>query len=206
VNIAVLTFDAFNELDSFVAAALLNRLSTEGVSAYITAPSEQIVSKNGIVVQAQRPLAFAREADAVIIGSGMKSSEIAADPKILSALQLDPSRQLIASQCSGALILAGLGLVQPGHAVCTDLVTAPMLKAQGYNVAGKPFHVEGNVASAGGCLSAQYLAAWIAGRLLGVEAAERMIWGAAPVGEKDAWVKRSLSVVRPFLRTPEGVH
>lgn len=201
LKIAILTFDAFNELDSFVAAALLNRLATDGVEAQITSPTDTVVSRSGVVVGAQRPLSFAREADAVIIGSGMKSDEIASDPQILEELKLEPSRQLIASQCSGALILSALGLVSVGHAVCTDLVTAPLLKTRGYQVAGKPFHAEGNVASAGGCLSAQYLATWIAARLLGLEAAERMIWGAAPVGEKDAWVERALAVVRPFVRT-----
>jgi hypothetical protein len=39
VQVAVLTFDGFNELDSFVAAAILNRLSGEGVTAHITAPT-----------------------------------------------------------------------------------------------------------------------------------------------------------------------
>lgn len=204
MNVAVLTFDAFNELDSFVVAALLNRLSEEGVCAYITAPTEEVVSKNGLVVKAQRPLTFAAEADAVVIGSGMKSAEIAADPKIRAALKLDPTRQLIASQCSGAFLLAALKLVEPGRSICTDLTSAPSIKALGFTTPGKPFHVEGDVASAGGCLSSQYIATWIAARLKGVEAAERMIWGAAPVGEKDAWVERSLAVVRPFLRLIEA--
>lgn len=203
MNVAVLTFEGFNELDSFVVAALLNRLKPEGVSAYITAPGGQATSKNGVTVAAQRPLAFANEADVVVIGSGMKSDQLAADPAIGGALQLDPSRQLIASQCSGAFLLASLGLVEPGRPICTDLTSAPAVRALGFTTPGKPFHAEGNVASAGGCLSAQYLATWIAGRLLGLEAAERMIWGAAPVGEKDAWVERALSAVRPFLRVAE---
>lgn len=204
MDVAVLTFDAFNELDSFVVAALLNRLDAEGVRAHIVAPSARVVSKHGIVVEAQQPLAFAAQADAVVIGSGMKSEELSRDAGLLAALRLDPARQLIASQCSGALVLAALGLVGPGRQLCTDLVSAPKVKALGFNVPGRPFHAEGNVASAGGCLSSQYIAAWIAGRALGVEAAERMIWGAAPVGEKDAYVDRALSAVRPFLRVAEA--
>ena len=204
MDVAVLTFDAFNELDSFIAAALLNRLSAEGVRAQIVSPTPQVVSKNGIVVMAQQRLAFAAQADAVIIGSGIKSDEIARDPAILRQLRLDPSRQLIASQRSGALVLAALGLVEPGRPVCTDLTSAPHVKAMGFTVPGKAFHAEGNVASAGGCLSATYIAAWIAARAFGIEAAERMIWGAAPVGEKDAYVAQALSAVRPFLRMAEA--
>jgi len=204
MDVAVLTFDGFNELDSFMAAALLNRLSAEGVRAQIVSPTPQVTSKNGVQVMAQQGLAFAAEADAVIIGSGTRSDAVSRDPAILRQLRLDPSRQLIASQCSGAFLLAALGLVEPGRPVCTDLTSAPLVKEMGFTVPGKPFHVEGNVASAGGCLSATYIAAWIAARALGVEAAERMIWGAAPVGEKDAYVAQALSAVRPFLRMAEA--
>ncbi|MDO8380500.1 DJ-1/PfpI family protein [Phenylobacterium sp.] len=199
MQVAVLTFQAFNELDSFVAAALLNRLSARGVQAWIVSPTQRVVSKNGIAIDRQKPLAFANIADAVIIGSGMASEVVAADPHILATLHLDPARQLIASQCSGALLLAALGLVSPGEPVCTDHMTAPGLAAHGFRVLERPFHAAGNVASAGGCLSATYLAAWIAARGLGPESAREMIHGAAPVGEKEAWVERTLAVIAPFL-------
>jgi hypothetical protein len=80
MKIAVLTFDAFNELDSFVSAALLNRMSGRGWCAYITGATDQVTSRNGVVVEAQKPLEFATEADAVIFGSAMKTDEIAQDP------------------------------------------------------------------------------------------------------------------------------
>ena len=56
MRIAVLTFEGFNELDSFVAAGLLNRLRGQGWQAEITAPSEGVTSMNGVRVQAQQPL------------------------------------------------------------------------------------------------------------------------------------------------------
>ena len=77
MQIAVLTFDGFNELDSFVAAAILNRVKAKGWKAHITSPSAEVTSMNGITVQRQQPLEFARKADAVIIGSGVKTREIA---------------------------------------------------------------------------------------------------------------------------------
>ena len=67
MQVAVLTFDGFNELDSFVAAAILNRLRPHGWAAHITAPTETVTSMNGVVVHRQRPLAFVEEADAVLI-------------------------------------------------------------------------------------------------------------------------------------------
>jgi transcriptional regulator GlxA family with amidase domain len=197
MDVAVVTLDAFNELDSFVVAPLLNRLP--GVTAHIVAPTETVTSTNGVVVQAQRPLDFANRADAVVIGSGMRTDEFARDQALLARLALDPARQLIASQCSGALLLSALGLVPPGGRLCTDLVTAPLVAARGHEIPDAPFYAEGNVASAGGCLASQYIAAWIALRTVGAEAARRMIFAAAPVGEKEAWVERALSTVAPFV-------
>jgi len=74
MKIAVLTFDAFNEIDSFVSAALLNRLSGRGWRAFITGATDQVTSRNGIIVEVQKRLEFASEADAVTFGSGMQSS------------------------------------------------------------------------------------------------------------------------------------
>ncbi len=100
MQVAVLTFDGFNELDSFVAAAIINRLSPHGWTAHITAPTETVMSLNGVLIHRQRPLDFVEEADAVLIGSGIRTREIAADAALLARLRLDPARQLIAAQCS----------------------------------------------------------------------------------------------------------
>ncbi len=80
--------------------------------------------------------------------------------------RLDPSRQLIASQCSGALVLAKLGLLDDVPA-CTDLTTKPWVIAAGVEVLNQPFFAKDNVATAGGCLASHYLAAWIIARLDG---------------------------------------
>ncbi len=72
MKIAVLTFEGFNELDSFIASGRINR------------------------VKQPRP----------------------------GELRLDPSRQVIAAQCSGALVLAKLGLLA-GVPACTDSMTRP---------------------------------------------------------------------------------
>ena len=66
MRIAILTFDGFNELDSFIALGLLNRLGHAGWKAEICSPTTHVTSMNGVTIQAQRPLEFANEADAVI--------------------------------------------------------------------------------------------------------------------------------------------
>lgn len=198
MQIAVLTFEGFNELNSFVAAAILSRLKPLGWAAHITSPTEQVTSMNGITVQRQKPLAFAAEADAVLIGSGIKTRDIAADEDLLARIELDPARQLIGAQCSGTLLLAKLGLIGDLPA-CTDLTTKPWVVEAGVKVIDAPFVAHGNVATAGGCLASQYLATWMIARGASIRDAEEAIRYVAPVGEKALYVDRAVGVVAPFL-------
>lgn len=198
MQIAVLTFDGFNELDSFVASAILNRMRDKGWKAHITAPTETVTSMNGVAITRQKPLEFAAEADAVVIGSGIRTREIAADPAMLERIRLDPARQLVAAQCSGTLLLAKLGLIGALPA-CTDLTTKPWVIEAGIDVIDAPFVAHGNVATAGGCLASTYLAAWLIARGASVEDAAAAIHYVAPVGEKQAWIDRSMAVVGPYI-------
>ena len=198
MRIAILTFDGFNELDSFIALGLLNRLSTQGWKAQIASPSTHVTSMNGVTVQAQQPLEFANRADAVIFGSGIYTRAIADNSALLDRLQLDPLRQLIGAQCSGTLLLARLGLLADMPA-CTDLTTKPWVVEAGVRVVDAPFHARGPIATAGGCLASQYLAAWMMASRAGIEATTNALLYAAPVGEKEAYVERLLKVVRPFV-------
>ena len=97
--------------------------------------------------------------------------------------------------------MAKLGLLDDVPA-CTDLTTKPWVEEAGGNVLNQPFVAKGNVATAGGCLASQYLAAWVIARLEGIEAAKSAMHYVAPVGEKDDYVARALRNITPFL---EGV-
>jgi len=108
VNIAVLTFEGFNEIDSFVASAMLNRVKQPPLRALILAPTEQVTAMNGVVVHSQAPLALAREADAVIVGSGTGARDLVQTPDILRQLSWDRARQMIGAQYSGALLAQGV--------------------------------------------------------------------------------------------------
>jgi transcriptional regulator GlxA family with amidase domain len=195
MQVAVVTFDGFNELDSFIASALINRCRKEGLEAFITTPTPVVTSMNGVEVSGQRPMGFVTEADVVLIGSGVKTREVIADDRLLSMLSLDPSRQLIGSQCSGALVLARLGLLGRMPA-CTDTISRPFVEACDVTVLDAPFHAEGNIATAGGCLASQYLAAWVITRTLGQDAARNVLDYVAPVGEKQETVERAIGAIR----------
>ena len=198
MQIAILTLDGFNELDSFIAAGILNRMKPQGWAARITCPTPEVTSMAGVTIQRQKPPEFLAEADAVLIGSGIRTRDYAADPAFLSQLQLDPSRQLIGAQCSGTLLLAKLGLIGDLPA-CTDLTTKPWVIEAGVNVVDAPFVAHGNVATAGGCLASQYLAAWMIARMATVQDAEDAIHYVAPVGEKAEYVARAMAAVGPYL-------
>jgi len=198
MQIAILTLDGFNELDSFIAAGILNRMKSHGWAAHITCPTPEVTSMAGVTIQRQKPLDFLTEADAVLIGSGIKTRDYAADPAFLSQLKLDPSRQLIGAQCSGTLLLARLGLIGDLPA-CTDLTTKPWVIEAGVNVVDAPFVAHGAIATAGGCLASQYLAAWMIARVATVQDAEDAIHYVAPVGEKAEYVARAMAAVGPYL-------
>ncbi|MFH8980567.1 DJ-1/PfpI family protein [Streptomyces varsoviensis] len=154
---------------------------------------------NGVVIERMSTLEEACAADAVIVGSGIATREVVEDPAIMNILRgLDPSRRLIAAQCSGALVLARLGLLDSVPA-CTDLTTKPWVVAAGVEVLNQPFYAEDNIATAGGCLASHYLAAWIIARLVGDTAAEAALHYVAPVGEKEEYVERARRNITPYL-------
>jgi transcriptional regulator GlxA family with amidase domain len=198
MHIAILTFEGFNELDSLIALGILNRVRKPGWRVSIASPTPTVRSMNGLVLQAQASLQDAAGADAVIVGSGLRTREVVADAALMSQLRLDPARQLLGAQCSGTLVLAKLGLLQ-GVPACTDLTTKPWAQEAGVEVIDRAFTAKGNVATAGGCLASQYLAAWVIARLEGLQAAESAMHYVAPVGEKEEYVARMRAHIAPFL-------
>jgi len=200
--IAVLTFEGFNELDSLIASGMLNMafvgLKQPKLRAMIVCPSDRVASMNGVVVEAQAPLSFVREADAVIVGSGTHTREIVQMPSLMEELNLDPSRQIIGAQCSGALVLAKLGFLT-GVPACTDSTSKPWVEEAGVEVLDEPFFAHQNVATAGGCLSSHYLAAWVIARLAGWEVAEAVVHYVAPVGQRKEYVARARAVLERYL-------
>jgi len=179
-SVAIVTLPEYNEIDSFLSLHVLNR--AEGVTAYLAGPDPEVVSMNGIVTGVSGTLVDAASADAVIVGSGRLTRNFAEDPEFLDNLNLDPARQLVASQCSGALILAKKGWLD-GLPVCTDNKTRRWIEDLGLTVTGESLAVSGNIATAGGCLSAQFLATWLLLRLTGEAEARRALAYAVPVGE-----------------------
>ncbi|MFG3695766.1 DJ-1/PfpI family protein [Stutzerimonas stutzeri] len=199
MHIAILTFDGFNELDSIIALGILNRVRQPGWCVSLASPSETVTSMNGVRLHRQASLDEIDSFDAVLVGSGIKTREIAEDASVMQILaRLDAERQLVGAQCSGTLILAKLGLLN-GVPGCTDLTTRPWVQEAGIEVLEQPFFARGNLATAGGCLASIYLAAWTLARLVGRDAAAEALHYVAPVGEKADYVERALNNIQPYL-------
>lgn len=156
MHIAILTFEGFNELDSLIAYGMLGRIAMLGDKDWkvsIASPVPRVTSMNGLTLDAHIGLEEANDADAVLIGSGMKTRDVANDPAIMGLIRLDPARQLVGAQCSGTFLMAKLGLIGKMPA-CTDLTSKPWVQAAGVSTLNQPFFASGNLATAGGCLSA----------------------------------------------------
>jgi transcriptional regulator GlxA family with amidase domain len=201
MHIAILTFEGFNELDSLIAYGMLSRISMLGDTNWrvsIASPSPRVTSMNGLTIEAHIGLQEACQADAVLIGSGMRTREVGNDASIMGQLKLDPARQLVAAQCSGTFLLAKLGLTAHIPA-CTDTTSKPWVQAAGVKVLNQAFYANGNLATAGGCLSAQYVSAWLIARLKSMEAALEVVHYFAPVGEKESYVAHALQHIQPGI-------
>lgn len=198
MHISILTFDGYNELDSLIALGILNRVKKPGWQVSIASPTDEVESMNGVVIKRHISLQQASKSDVVIVGSGLKTREVVADPEIMSQLRLNPTRQILAAQCSGTLVLAKLGLLNDIPA-CTDLTTTPWVKEAGINVLNQAFFARGNIATSGGCLGSHYLAAWVLARTEGIDAAKSAIDYVAPVSENTEYVERMLKNISAYL-------
>jgi transcriptional regulator GlxA family with amidase domain len=198
MKIAIVTLEAFNEIDSFLASAILNRVTLPGWEVQICCPAASVTSMNGVQILGQQPLDYANTADVVLFGSGMKTLDYANDPAFLARFSLDPARQLIGAQCSGALILHRLGLTQ--GIVASDTMTAPLLEEEGLTLSENPLYSWGNIATAGGCLASHYLAAWVIARMADWQTSEDIIHYVAPVGQKQEYVDRAKATILPTLQ------
>jgi transcriptional regulator GlxA family with amidase domain len=116
----------------------------------------------------------------VFIVSGPGSRLKIREPAFLAALRLDPRRQLIAAIDSGALVLAALGLLEGLSATTYPSVFAE-LEAMGVKTERRPLVIHGNLATGGGCLATQDLAAWIVERLIGPGPAKTIVDSVARV-------------------------
>lgn len=182
IRVVIVAFDDFTDLDLILIWDLLNRVHLPLWEVRIVGEAPFHRSMTGLTIPIHGSIEEANAAHAVLFTSGKGTRVKIANKDYLAQFRLDPSTQLIGSICSGALLLGALGLLAGKRAT-----TYPSAKRilEGYNVevVERPIVIEGNVATAGGCLAGQYLAGWVIERLAGKAIADAVITSCQPVGE-----------------------
>lgn len=179
---SIVIFDEFTDLDLFLMWDLLNRVPVPGWEVRIVGDRPKHASAAGIEVPVQGMIEEANDSDVVLFVSGRGTRVKMKDRDWCSRFRLDPARQMIGSICSGALLLASLRLLD-GKTATTYPTTKEALEGLGVTVEEKPFIAHGNVATAGGCLAAQYLVRWVIERKAGPEWSDLVLKSIQPVGE-----------------------
>lgn len=186
-SIAIIAFDGVTDIDVFLHWDFLNRPVTQfpdeerhwSVSLLGTKPKHTTAA--GLEVPMHGTIEDAREMDAVVHASGPLTRHFMKDAEYLARLMLDPDDQLVASQCSGALVLAGSGLLSG-----LDATTYPTARAElesfGARFVAKPFVAHERIATAAGCLAGVEIDRWLLTKLIDAETAEHCInsgeaWG-----------------------------
>lgn len=200
-RIAIVIFDHFTDIDLFLTWDILGRCGA-AVQVSLLGPQGQHRSAHGLPVGTHGSLADASRADAVLFTSGKAGVPgFLADEANLRSLPLDPQRQLIGSICAGSLILAKLGLLGEGPAT-THPEAKAALAACGVQVVDRPLVCRGNVATAGGCLSALYLAGWVMERLLGRGARIKVLQELLPAGQRTVYEALINASLREAMMSP----
>lgn len=182
LRVVLVAFDDFTDIDLILMWDLLNRVHVRNWSVRIVGEAGSHRSMTGLTVPVHGPLSETESAHAVLFTSGKGTRKKIADPDYLASFRLDPQRQLVGSIDSGALILAALGLLK-GKRATTYPSARRILESYGVEAVERPIVIEGNVATAGGCMSGGYLACWVIERLVGKAIADAVSTSWQPVGE-----------------------
>lgn len=181
----IVTFDRFTDIDVFLPWDLLNRVRfrDKGFSVRIVGPSQKHRSICGLELPMHGGIEECNHADLVYFSSGPGSRDLIKNEHFLTQLKLDPNRQIICSMCSGALILAALGVLK-GISATTYPTAIEELRGFGVEVeTTKHLVTHGNIGTAAGCLAAVDLMGWAIEKMYGRTVRQDVIASVLPVGQ-----------------------
>jgi putative intracellular protease/amidase len=150
-------------------------------SVSILGTAERHTTLAGYELETHGTIESARDMDAIVVASGAKTRELMNDAEYLARLLVDPDDQYVCSQCSGALILAGSGILA-GLEATTYPTAKEHLEGKGAIFVDKPLVTHEKIATAAGCLAGIELDRWLLTKLIDAETANKCInsgeaWG-----------------------------
>ncbi|MEP6951814.1 MAG: DJ-1/PfpI family protein [Ginsengibacter sp.] len=181
----IVTFDKFTDIDIFLTWDLLNRVKFRDKDFQVKIVGTQISHKSvcGLDLATHGFIEECNDADLVFFGSGPGTRNVIKDKVYLDRFKLDPSRQIICSMCSGALIIAALGHLK-GLSATTYPTAFEALKSYGVDVLeDKHLVTHGNIGTAAGCLAAVDLIGWAIEKLYDGKIREDVIASVLPIGQ-----------------------
>lgn len=182
MKISIVIFDEFTDIDLYLMWDLFNRVKLPDWEVRIIGEKSHHLSSTGLMTATHGSIEEANLSDVVLFVSGYGTRAKMQDKLWLSRFKLNPEKQMIASVCSGALLLAALGLLA-GKTATTYPTTKQVLEGFGVTVEEKPFIEQGNIATSGGCLAAQYVAGWVIEKKADKAWKELVLKSIQPVGE-----------------------
>lgn len=183
-------FDRFTDVDLFLPWDILNRVKyrDKEFEVKIVGTKASHVSICGLEIFTHDDISACKDADLVFFVSGIETRNLMKDQSFLKQFRLDPSRQLICSMCSGALLIAALGHLK-GLTATTYPTVFETLRGFDVNVLeDKHLVIHGNIATAAGCLAAVDLVGWAIERLYNEKVKEEVIGSILPVGQGQACI------------------
>ena len=129
----IVAFDKFTDIDIFLAWDLLNRVKFRDREFQIKIVGTETTHKSvcGLDLKTHGLIEECNDSDLVFFGSGPGTRNVIKDDLYLKRFNLDPSRQIICSMCSGALIIAALGHLT-GLSATTYPAVARLLPSDAY--------------------------------------------------------------------------
>ncbi len=186
LNIAIICFDNFTDIDVFLPWDLLNRVRlVGGISDWnvqLLGTAKTHISMAGLRIPMTGDISEIPSADAVIFASGIGVQDLFENQQYLNKINFDPKSQLIGSMCSGSLILGAKGLLK-GLKATTYPTVVEQLKKFDVEVIEQSFVNNGNVSTAAGCFAAQDLSAWIIRTLVSEDMVNTVLETVQPVGK-----------------------
>jgi transcriptional regulator GlxA family with amidase domain len=190
VKAVIVAFDRFTDVDVFLPWDLLNRVRfrDKDFSVRIVGPSTTHRSVCGLELPMHADLEECNIADLVYFSSGPGTREFIKNDALLKRFRLDPDNQIICSMCSGALILAALGILK-GISATTYPTAVEELRGFGIEVeTAKHLVTHGNIGTAAGCLAAVDLMGWAIEKMYDQKVRQDVIASVLPVGQGQACI------------------
>lgn len=184
-KVTIVVFDKFTDIDVFLPWDLFNRVRLIDKNFQVKFVGTEAVHTSvcGIELKMQGTIEECADADIVFFASGAGTRALYQNEAYLNRFKLNPNTQMICSMCSGALILAGLGLFD-GLSATTYPTAMETLRGMGVEVLDDMHLVtHGNIATAAGCLAAVDLVGWSLERLYDEDMKNSVIASVQKIGQ-----------------------